>query len=155
MCADVGLAGDSRAVLKSLLPLLQRKRDRRFLETAQKRMAKWRELMNERGTRRDKPMKPQVVTYHLNKLLENDAIISADSGTIATWAARYIDIRSDMKFSLSGTLATMANGLPYCIGAAGPFSAAVRPWWTPLSIRTNHHCQDASSSSRPSTLLKR
>jgi len=36
--------------------------------------------MNERGTRRDKPMKPQVVTYHLNKLLENDAIISADSG---------------------------------------------------------------------------
>jgi pyruvate dehydrogenase (quinone) len=63
-------------------------------------------------------MKPQVVTYQLNRLLEDNAIISADSGTIATWAARYIDIRGDMMFSLSGTLATMANGLPYSIGAA-------------------------------------
>jgi pyruvate dehydrogenase (quinone) len=116
--ADIGLVGDSKAVLRSLIPLLQRRRDRSFLETAQKRMAKWRDLMNERGTRTDIPMKPQVVTYVLNTLLDDNAIISADSGTIATWAARYIDIRGDMKFSLSGTLATMANGLPYSIGAA-------------------------------------
>jgi pyruvate dehydrogenase (quinone) len=116
--ADVGLVGDGKAVLKALIPLLERKRDRKFLETAQKRMSKWRELLNERGTRMDTPMKPQVVTYHLNKLLEDNAIISSDSGTIATWAARYLDIRGDMKFSLSGTLATMANGLPYSIGAA-------------------------------------
>ena len=116
--ADVGLVGNSREVLQDLLPLLQRRKDRSFLETAQKRMQKWRELMNERGTRMDLPMKPQVVTYHLNRLLSDDAIISSDSGTIATWAARYLDIRGDMKFSLSGTLATMANGLPYSIGAA-------------------------------------
>jgi pyruvate dehydrogenase (quinone) len=116
--ADVGLVGDSKQVLTSLLPLLERKKDRAFLETAQKRMQKWRELLNERGTRMDMPLKPQVVTYSLNKLLRDDAIISSDSGTIATWAARYIDIRGDMKFSLSGTLATMANGLPYSIGAA-------------------------------------
>jgi len=67
------------------------------------------------------PMKPQVVTYELNKLLRGDAIVSADSGTIATWAARYIDIRDTMQFSLSGSLATMANGLPYSIGAAIAF----------------------------------
>jgi pyruvate dehydrogenase (quinone) len=64
------------------------------------------------------PLKPQVVTYELNKLLARDAIVSADSGTIATWAARYIDIRDEMQFSLSGTLATMANGLPYSVGAS-------------------------------------
>ena len=74
--------------------------------------------MEERGTRTDVPMKPQVVTYHLDKLLANNAIVSADSGTIATWAARYINIRDDMHFSLSGTLATMANSVPYSIGAA-------------------------------------
>jgi pyruvate dehydrogenase (quinone) len=66
-------------------------------------------------------MKPQVVTYHLNKLLDDDAIVSADSGTIATWSARYIDIRGTMQFSLSGSLATMANGLPYSVGAAAAF----------------------------------
>ena len=116
--ADVGLVGDCKIVLKELLPLLKRHDDRSFLETAQNRMKSWRDLMQERGTRSDKPMKPQVVTYHLNKLLKDDAIISSDSGTIATWSARYIDIREDMKFSLSGTLATMANGLPYSVGAA-------------------------------------
>jgi pyruvate dehydrogenase (quinone) len=115
---DIGLVGNSREVLQSLIPLIERKKDRSFLETAQKRMQKWRELMEERGTRMDTPMKPQVVTYHLNRLLNNDAIIASDSGTIATWAARYIDIRGDMKFSLSGSLASMANGLPYSIGAA-------------------------------------
>jgi len=115
---DVGLVGNSREVLQALIPLLQRKKERGFLETAQKRMQKWRELMEERGTRMDLPMKPQVVTYHLNRLLNNDAIIASDSGTIATWAARYIDIPGDMKFSLSGRLASMANGLPYSIGAA-------------------------------------
>src|SRR5665213_4443239 len=67
------------------------------------------------------PMKPQVVTYHLNKLLDSNAIVSSDSGTIATWTARHIEMRDDMKFSLSGSLATMANGLPYSIGAAAAF----------------------------------
>jgi pyruvate dehydrogenase (quinone) len=66
-------------------------------------------------------MKPQVVTYELNKLLRGDAIVSSDSGTIATWSARYIDMRDEMQFSLSGSLATMANGLPYSIGAAVAF----------------------------------
>jgi pyruvate dehydrogenase (quinone) len=115
---DVGLVGSSGDVLRALLPLIGRKDDRRFLEAAQQRMQHWNALMEERGTRDDTPMKPQVVTYTLNKLLDDDAIVTADSGTIATWVARYIQIRGRMQFSLSGNLATMANGLPYSIGAA-------------------------------------
>ncbi|MFL6353476.1 MAG: thiamine pyrophosphate-dependent enzyme [Bryobacteraceae bacterium] len=115
---DLGLIGDCRTVLRALLPLLKRKSDDSFLKKSQKRMASWNKLMEERGTRTDMPMKPQVVTYELNKLLNSNAIVSSDSGTIATWAARYIDMRDDMQFSLSGSLATMANGLPYSIGAA-------------------------------------
>lgn len=118
---DVGLAGDTKSILNDLLPLLERKKDRKFLEKAQSRMKDWYEVIEKRGTRMDMPMKPQVVTHTLNKLLNDDAIVSADSGTIATWTARYIDIRGTMKFSLSGSLATMANGLPYSIGAAVAF----------------------------------
>ncbi|MGA9529902.1 MAG: thiamine pyrophosphate-dependent enzyme [Terriglobales bacterium] len=114
---DVGLVGDAKTILSALLPLLQRKKHD-FLEKAQARMKDWNELMEERGTRKDMPMKPQVVTHTLNKLLKDDAIVSADSGTIATWTARYVEIRGTMQFSLSGSLATMANGLPYSIGAA-------------------------------------
>jgi pyruvate dehydrogenase (quinone) len=116
--AEVGLVGDCGTVLRALLPLIQKKDDQSFIETCQKRMKTWTELLEERGRSIDAPMKPQAVTYHLNRLLEPDAIISADSGTVATWTARYIEIRDRMQFSLSGSLATMANGLPYSIGAA-------------------------------------
>jgi pyruvate dehydrogenase (quinone) len=114
---DVGLVGDSKTILAALLPLLKRKNSK-FLKAAQERMKDWNQLMDERGTRKDMPMKPQVVTHTLNKLLNDDAIVSSDSGTIATWTARHVDIRGTMQFSLSGSLATMANGLPYSIGAA-------------------------------------
>jgi pyruvate dehydrogenase (quinone) len=114
---DVGLVGDSKTILQALLPLLKQK-DSKFLKKAQDRMKDWNQLMEERGTRKDMPMKPQVVTHTLNKLLNDNAIVSSDSGTIATWTARYIQMRGDMQFSLSGSLATMANGLPYSIGAS-------------------------------------
>ncbi len=115
---DVGLIGDCATVLRALLPMIEHKKSRSFLEKSQKRMAAWNELMEKRGTRSDMPMKPQVVTYELNKLLDSDAIVCSDSGTIATWTARYIEMRDRMQFSLSGSLATMANGLPYAIGAS-------------------------------------
>ena len=116
--AEVGLVGDTRRVLQALAPRLRRKEDRSFLEAAQKGMAEWRELMEERGTRQDTPMKPQVVAHELNKLLADDAIIATDSGTITTWAARHLSIRGSQMFSCSGTLATMACALPYAIAAA-------------------------------------
>ena len=114
---EVGLAGDSQRTLHKLLPMLKRNSDRSFLKKSQKGMKKWWELMEERGTRDDKPMKPQVVAWELSKYLRDDAIVSCDSGTIATWFARQIQARRGQMFSLSGTLATMANGLPYTIAA--------------------------------------
>ncbi|MBV9670638.1 MAG: pyruvate oxidase [Acidobacteriales bacterium] len=116
--ANVGLACDSRTAISELLPLLKQKKHSSFLKTSQKRMESWWKIIDERGTRTDSPMKPQVVTYHLNRLINDDAIVVSDSGTIATWSARYIDMRGTMKFSLSGSLATMANGLPYSVAAA-------------------------------------
>jgi pyruvate dehydrogenase (quinone)/pyruvate oxidase len=114
----VGLVGDCARVLGELLRKVQPKQDRTFLARAQSKMSEWRELMKRRGTRRDKPMKPEVVAHELNKLVGDDAIISTDSGTITTWIARHLDIRGNQKFSCSGNLATMACGLPYAIAAA-------------------------------------
>jgi pyruvate dehydrogenase (quinone)/pyruvate oxidase len=114
---EVGLVGDSRAILAALLPLLGRKEDRGFLEDAQAGMRAWNELLEERGTREDVPMKPQVVAHEVGKRLRDDAIGGSDSGTIATWSARHIPLRRGRMYSLSGTLASMANGLPYAIAA--------------------------------------
>jgi pyruvate dehydrogenase (quinone)/pyruvate oxidase len=118
---DVGLAGDAKATLQALLPLLKPKQDRSFLEEAQKNMKEWRELMVNRETRDDAPVKPQVVARHVNDLLEPNAIVTTDSGTITTWAARHIHMKRGMKFSCSGNLATMAPGLPYAIAAKAAY----------------------------------
>src|SRR5436309_5693618 len=73
--------------------------------------------MKEQSSRSDKPIKPQAIADAVSELLEDNAIISVDCGTNTSWAARYISIRKGMKFSLSGTLASMACGLPYAIAA--------------------------------------
>jgi len=114
---EVGLVGDSARTLQALLPLLTRKAERGFLESAQERMKGWLELMDERATRPDSPMKPQVLAHELGRRLRDDAIVACDSGTIATWWARHIPARRGQMHSLSGNLATMAAGLPYAIAA--------------------------------------
>ncbi|HXU89191.1 MAG TPA: thiamine pyrophosphate-dependent enzyme [Methylomirabilota bacterium] len=114
---EVGLVGDSRATLRALLPRLTRRADRSFLDKAQKGMKEWRSLMQERAARRDTPMKPQLLAAELGARLRDDAIVACDSGTIATWWARHIPARRGQMHSLSGNLATMANGFPYAIAA--------------------------------------
>jgi pyruvate dehydrogenase (quinone) len=116
--ADVGLTGDCRRILKALLPLVPRKEDRSFLQKAQERMRQWNDLLRSRAEIGDRPLKPAVVAHHLNQLLDDDAIVTTDCGTVTTYAARYLQMRGDMMFSSSGMLATMGNSLPYSVAAA-------------------------------------
>jgi pyruvate dehydrogenase (quinone) len=118
---DVGLAGDCRQTLEALMPMLDYHPDREFLQKAQDGMRDWLQMMEQRGTLMDMPMKPEVVAHSLNKFLDEDAIISSDSGTIATWSARQVMIRGSQRFSLSGNLASMANGLPYTLAAQAAY----------------------------------
>src|SRR5215208_2244818 len=115
---EVGLVGDSKLTLTVLLPLLRQKENLDFLKSKQQAMKNWIGLLHEQSTRTDKPIKPQVIAAAVSAELEDNAIISVDSGTITSWAARYINIRKGMKFSLSGTLASMACGLPYTIAGS-------------------------------------
>ena len=116
---EIGLVGDSKLVLSELLPLLRQRREteRGFLISKQDAMVDWNKLMKEQSSRTDRPIKPQAIANAVSELIEDNAIISVDCGTNTSWAAQYINIRKGMKFSLSGTLATMACGLPYAIAA--------------------------------------
>lgn len=115
---EVGLVGDSKLTLQALMPLIERKKKRGFLEKAQERMKDWNEMMNVRRTDDSTPMKPQRVAWELGQRLPDNAIVSCDSGTIATWYARHIPVKRGQLHTLSGNLATMACGLPYAIAAA-------------------------------------
>ncbi|HET8551608.1 MAG TPA: thiamine pyrophosphate-dependent enzyme [Gammaproteobacteria bacterium] len=115
---EVGLAGDAKLTLKELTPLLSRNDDRNFLETAQRNMRDWRDLMKERATvvSDDGHMKSEAVSYWLSRALADNAILCGDSGTVTTLAAR-TELKRGQNFSFSGTMCSMAAALPYAIGA--------------------------------------
>src|SRR5215218_1887782 len=124
MPTEVPLVGDAGETLQALLPLLERKEDRGFLERAQDGMATWRQDMAalEDGDR--DPIQPQYLMRMIDRHAADDAILSADSGTIATWAARHFDIRGRRQFYLSGNLATMAPACRTRSPPSGPTRAA-------------------------------
>ena len=113
---EVGLLGDAGRTLNALLPQLEQKRNG-LLSDVREGIADWRDLLAERAARDDVPMKPQVLAAELGRQLPDDAIVSADSGTITSWWARYIPARAGQMHSVSGLLASMGCALPYAIAA--------------------------------------
>jgi pyruvate dehydrogenase (quinone) len=111
---DVPLVGDVGATLDALIPMLQRK-DRKHLETYQDKVRDWRDAMAALESPVRDPIAPQYLAHELDVLAADDAVLTCDSGTIATWAARHWHVRGRREFYLSGTLATMATGLPYAL----------------------------------------
>ncbi|MGI0033239.1 MAG: thiamine pyrophosphate-dependent enzyme [Nitrososphaeraceae archaeon] len=121
----IGLIGDSKQVLSELIPLLHDRRTGRndndpsiqFLKSKQNAMKKWNDLLNEQSSRDNEPIKPQVIAAAVSDVLDDNAIISVDSGINTCWAARFLKIKNGMKFSGSGSLATMGCAVPYAIAA--------------------------------------
>jgi pyruvate dehydrogenase (quinone)/pyruvate oxidase len=117
MPTEVPLVGDARETLLALRSLIERKDDRSYLSDCQDEMRKWRDDTKALESPTRSPIQPQYLAAVLNELADDDAILCADSGTVATWAARHFDIRGDRRFYLSGNLATMAPGFPYALAA--------------------------------------
>ena len=113
---EAPVTADAKLGLQGLLPKLTRHEDRSFLAKHQDGMRKWRENMTALQDPERDPIAPQYLMGVVDDLAADDAILTCDSGTIATWAARHWTIRGGREFYLSGNLATMAPGLPYAIG---------------------------------------
>ena len=114
---EMNLQGDSKETLKALIPLLERKDDRTWQDDITKNVKEWWEVVEARAMNSADPINPQRIYWELSSRLPDNCILSSDSGTSADWFARDIKIRSGMKASLSGNLATMCPGVPYAIAA--------------------------------------
>ncbi|KXK63930.1 pyruvate oxidase [Micromonospora rosaria] len=112
---DAPVCADARLALRHLLPLLTHTPDRSFLTTYQRKMDTWRSEMAALVDPQRSPIAPQYLMGCIDSAAADDAILTCDSGTIATWSARHWTIRGDREYYLSGNLATMAPGLPYAI----------------------------------------
>jgi len=114
---DVNLVGDAKETLRALLPLIRRKADRGWREKIEENIAEWWKLVESRAMSDADPVNPQRLFWELSPRLPDHAILTSDSGSAANWYARDVKMRSGMRGSLSGTLATMGAGVPYAIAA--------------------------------------
>jgi thiamine pyrophosphate-dependent acetolactate synthase large subunit-like protein len=117
---EAPIAADAKLGLQGLLPLLTGG-DGSFLAKYQHEMDEWRENMRALEDSSRDPIAPQYLMGCVDAAASDDAILTCDSGTIATWAARHWTIRGGREFYLSGNLATMAPGLPYAIAMQHAF----------------------------------
>lgn len=113
---EVNLIGDSRATLRRLLPLLERKADRSWQEEIRTGIEGWWKLVEAQAMVPADPINPMRPIWELNDHLPADAMVAADSGSVANWYARHLKVRGEIRSTLSGTLATMGAGVPYVIG---------------------------------------
>jgi pyruvate dehydrogenase (quinone) len=114
---EVNLVGDARATLAALLPRLSGPTDRAWREKIESEVAGWWDTMQREAMVDADPVNPMRIVWELSQRLPQNAIVTADSGSVANWYARHLRIRGDVRSSLSGTLATMGPAVPYAIGA--------------------------------------
>ncbi|WP_219515363.1 thiamine pyrophosphate-dependent enzyme [Nonomuraea ceibae] len=112
---EVPMIGDAKEGLRALLPLLKHDGARDHLDKYVRMTEKWRSDMAALDSPDRDPIAPQYLMGCVDRAATDDAILTCDSGTIATWAARHWTIRGERGFYLSGNLASMAPGLPYAI----------------------------------------
>ena len=114
---ELNLVGDAKATLQALIPLLERKTDRSWREKLEADVESWWDTVERRAMTDADPVNPMRIFHEFSKRLPPNAIVAADSGSSANWYARHLRFTSDVRGSLSGTLATMGPGVPYVIGA--------------------------------------
>jgi thiamine pyrophosphate-dependent acetolactate synthase large subunit-like protein len=114
---EIGLVADCQATLSALLPMLERNRDRRFLERAQHEMEKWRNMVEVIEERKSAPVKPQFLAAAVSRLMEPDAAIAIDTGAHTLFAARHLRLSEKNALAVSGNLSSMGPALPYAIAA--------------------------------------
>jgi pyruvate dehydrogenase (quinone) len=114
---EVNLVGDAAATLRALLPHLSGPTDRAWRETIEENVVAWWGTMERQAMLDAKPVNPMRIVWELSERLPANAIVAADSGSVANWYARFLKMHGEVRGSLSGTLATMGAAVPYAIGA--------------------------------------
>lgn len=114
---EVNLVGDSREVLRALLPRLRVQTDRRWRERVEHNVAHWWRVTQAQAMAPAEPIHPQRVFWELSSRLPEQCVVTCDAGAAAFWFAHGLKLRRGMMASLSGGLASAGAALPYAIAA--------------------------------------
>lgn len=114
---NLGLVGDVKTTLQTILPKIQTRNDSSFLEHHTALFAKIMDKFETYATPDDKhPIHPQQLIELIDKYASDDALITADVGTPMLWGARYLTMNGKRRFLTSLKHGTMSNGMPQAYG---------------------------------------
>ncbi|TRW47301.1 pyruvate dehydrogenase [Georgenia yuyongxinii] len=118
---DLPVHGDVAETMRLLIPLVQRKKHRKFLDSMVK---KHDDLMGKvvgaytRNVEKTVPIHPEYAAVVLDEAAADDAVFTVDTGMNNVWAARYLTPNGRRRVVGSFLHGSMANALPHAIGAA-------------------------------------
>jgi pyruvate dehydrogenase (quinone) len=117
---DIGLVGDVGETLKALLPRLEQRADRGFLDenlaAHNQAVTNLQTYVTHEGS--GSGLRPEAVATAISELANDDAIFSVDTGMCNVWGARYVHLRRGQRMLGSFNHGSMANAMPHAIGAS-------------------------------------
>lgn len=107
---DTCIVGDLKVALDKLTPLIDEKKNEEWISL----VSGLKEDMKIPST---DELNPELLFDKLNKLNDNNFIISTEVGQHQMWSAQYFKFKAERSFITSGGLGTMGYGLGAAIGA--------------------------------------
>jgi pyruvate dehydrogenase (quinone) len=117
---ELAVHGDVGATLREVLPLVEQKSDRSFLDRMLHKHAEALEHVVSAYTHdveHHLPIHPEYAVRILDEVASKDAVFTVDTGMNNVWAARYITPNARRRVIGSFLHGSMANALPHAIGA--------------------------------------
>nr|WP_120491055.1 pyruvate dehydrogenase [Corynebacterium lactis] len=114
------VVGDVAATIETILPHVEEKTDRKFLD---KQLRNHERLLSHvieaytHNVEKMKPIHPEYVADLIDQYAADDAVFTVDTGMCNVWAARYITPNGKREQIGSFRHGTMANALSQAIGA--------------------------------------
>jgi pyruvate dehydrogenase (quinone) len=117
---DKGVVSDAGEFARALMAAVPARTDTSFLDEMvhhhEKRVHSIQHYV-EKGPEHH-PIRPEYLTATIDRLADDDAVFTVDTGTPYIWAARYLSMRGNRRIFGSSTWASMANAMPNSIGIA-------------------------------------
>ena len=114
------VTGDVAATIENILPHVDEKKDRSFLDKMlKKHYDKLHHVVEAytSGVEKHTPIHPEYIADLIDQQADEDAIFTVDTGMCNVWGARYITPNGQREQIGSFRHGTMANALPMAIGA--------------------------------------
>ena len=114
------VTGDVGATIENILPHVEEKKDRSFLDEMLKKHYDKLDHVVEAytsGVEKHTPIHPEYIADLIDQEADEDAIFTVDTGMCNVWGARYITANGKREQIGSFRHGTMANALPMAIGA--------------------------------------